>query len=187
LEFVDNDTIFMQGQPADSLYFVLRGKVRLGVAARDGKEAIVATLGDGEFFGEGCLAGQSLRMATATSAGECTLAQVNKPMMVRLLRDEPGLAEVFVRIWSPALYSLKRISSTRCSIPAASGANALRCRTSVQAKPKLAAPGPIRPPWRRWWRPDRGSTCSEQFRSWFIGLQRSRADGPSRASARLRD
>jgi CRP/FNR family cyclic AMP-dependent transcriptional regulator len=96
MEFGDNDSIFMQGQPADSLYFVLHGKVRLGVATREGKEAIVATLGAGEFFGEGCLAGQPMRMATAISVGTCTLTQVNKPTMLRLLREEPGLAESFV-------------------------------------------------------------------------------------------
>jgi CRP/FNR family transcriptional regulator, cyclic AMP receptor protein len=96
LEYRENDTIFMQGQPADSLYFLLRGKVRLAVATQEGKEAIVATLSSGEFFGEGCLADQPLRMATAISVGDCTLTQVEKPMMVRMLREEPGLAEMFV-------------------------------------------------------------------------------------------
>jgi CRP/FNR family transcriptional regulator, cyclic AMP receptor protein len=96
LEYGANHTIFMQGQPADSLYFVLGGKVKLAVASQEGKEAIVATLGCGEFFGEGCLAGQPLRMATATSVGECTLAKVEKPTMARMLHDEPGLAEIFI-------------------------------------------------------------------------------------------
>src|SRR5437763_344681 len=57
LEYGQNDTVFMQGQPADSLYFLLRGKIRLTVATHEGKEAIVAPLGGGDFFGEGCLAG----------------------------------------------------------------------------------------------------------------------------------
>ncbi len=96
LEYGEHDTVFMQGQPADSLYFLLRGKVRLAVATHEGKEAIVATLGPGEFFGEGCLAGQPLRMATAISVGDCTLTRVEKPMMLRLLHEEPGLAELFV-------------------------------------------------------------------------------------------
>jgi CRP/FNR family cyclic AMP-dependent transcriptional regulator len=91
-----NHTIFMQGQPADSLFFLLRGKVQLAVASREGKEAIVATRGAGEFFGEGCLAGQPLRMATAISVGDCTLTKVEKPMMARMLHEEPGLAEMFV-------------------------------------------------------------------------------------------
>jgi CRP/FNR family transcriptional regulator, cyclic AMP receptor protein len=96
LEYGENDTIFMQGQPADSLYFLLRGKVRLVVATPEGKEAIVATLGAGEFFGEGSLAGQPSRMATAISVGACTLTKVEKPMMVRMLHDEPGLAQMFI-------------------------------------------------------------------------------------------
>jgi len=96
LEYGENDTIFRQGQPADSVYFLLRGKVRLGVAAHDGKEAIVATLGPGEFFGEGCLAGQPLRMATAISVGDCTLTKVKTPVMVRMLHEEPGFADMFV-------------------------------------------------------------------------------------------
>lgn len=91
-----NHTVFMQGQPADSLYFILGGKVKLTVASPEGKEAIVATLGSGEFFGEGCLAGQPLRMATATSVGDCTLAMVEKPTMARMIHEEQGIAEMFV-------------------------------------------------------------------------------------------
>ena len=96
LEYGANHVIFMQGQPADSMFFLTRGKVRLTVTSHDGKEAIVATLGSGEFFGEGCLAGQPLRMATATSVGNCTLTMVEKPTMARLLHEEQGLAERFV-------------------------------------------------------------------------------------------
>ena len=96
LEFDEHDTIFMQGQTADALYFVLRGKVQLGVASQEGKEAIVATLTAGEFFGEGCLAGQPSRISTATSAGKSALMKIDKPTMSRLLHDEPGLAEMFV-------------------------------------------------------------------------------------------
>ena len=84
MEYGENHTIFMQGQIADSLYFLLRGKVKLAVASHEGKEAIVATLGAGEFFGEGCLAGQPLRMTTAISVGDCTLTKVEKPTIVWL-------------------------------------------------------------------------------------------------------
>jgi CRP-like cAMP-binding protein len=86
----------MQGEPADSVYFLLRGKVKLTVASPDGKEAIVATLSPGEFFGEGCLAGQLRRMATATSVGSCTLTKVEKSTMARLMREDAGIAELFV-------------------------------------------------------------------------------------------
>jgi CRP/FNR family cyclic AMP-dependent transcriptional regulator len=88
--------IFMQGEPADSMFFLGRGKVKIAVSSFDGKEAIVATLGPGEFFGEGCLAGQPLRMATAISVEDCTLTRVEKPIMARMLHEEKGLAEMFV-------------------------------------------------------------------------------------------
>jgi len=91
-----NQTIFMQGQPADSLFFLLRGKVKLAVASLDGKEAIVGTLGPGEFFGEGCLAGQPFRMATAISVGDGTLTKVEKSVMARMLRQQQGFADLFI-------------------------------------------------------------------------------------------
>jgi CRP/FNR family transcriptional regulator, cyclic AMP receptor protein len=96
LEYRAKRNIFMQGAPADSVLFLLRGKVKLAVTSFEGKEAIVATLGPGEFFGEGCLAGQPLRMATAISVQECTLARVEKPVMARMIHEEKGLAEMFV-------------------------------------------------------------------------------------------
>jgi CRP/FNR family transcriptional regulator, cyclic AMP receptor protein len=91
-----DDTIFMQGQAAESVYFLLKGKVRLTVATPEGKEAIVATLGAGDFFGEGCLGGQSMRMATATSVGASRLISVEKPVMLRMLHEESGFAALFV-------------------------------------------------------------------------------------------
>ncbi len=96
LEYGVNRNIFMQGQPADSVFFLLRGKVKLSVTSSEGKEAIVATLGSGEFFGEGCLAGQPLRMATAISVEDCTLARVEKPVITRMLHEQQGFAELFV-------------------------------------------------------------------------------------------
>src|SRR5579862_405868 len=93
LEYRANRTIFMQGQPADAVYFLLRGKVQLAVTSQEGKEAIVATLGPGEFFGEGCLAGQPLRMGTTVAVGSCALIKVEKQAMARRLREDQGLAE----------------------------------------------------------------------------------------------
>ena len=96
LECGADHTIFMQGEPSDSLFFILRGKVKIAVASSGGKEAIVATLGSGEFFGEGCLGGQASRTATAVSVGDCTLAVIEKPTMKRLLHEEQGFADMFV-------------------------------------------------------------------------------------------
>jgi CRP-like cAMP-binding protein len=91
-----NETVFMQGQSADALFFVLRGKVKLTVVSHGGKEAIVATLGPGEFFGEGCLVGQPTRMATATALGECTLIRMEKAAMAAMLLEGQALAGVFI-------------------------------------------------------------------------------------------
>jgi CRP-like cAMP-binding protein len=96
LEYGADDTIFVQGAPADSVLFLLRGKVKLAVTSFEGKEAIVGTLGPGELFGEGCLAGQPLRMATAISEGDCTLTKVEKSVMARMLHEEQEVAEMFV-------------------------------------------------------------------------------------------
>ena len=96
LECAARQTIFQQGSVADSLYFVTRGKVQLVVASREGKEAIVATLGAAEFFGEGCLAGQPNRIFTAIASDACTLIRVEKAAMERVLHDEPALSSVFV-------------------------------------------------------------------------------------------
>ena len=95
VEYRASRTIFMQGQPADCLLFVVQGKVRLAVGSKEGKEAIVATLGPGEFFGEGCLVGQSVRMSTATTVGGCTLIRVERQAMSAQLRDGQ-LAGVFI-------------------------------------------------------------------------------------------
>ena len=91
-----NHTIFAQGQAADAVFFLTRGKAKLVVASAEGKEGIVATLGAGEFFGEGCLAGQAFRMATAMAVGDCTLTRIEKPVMARLLHDDPRFSELFV-------------------------------------------------------------------------------------------
>jgi CRP-like cAMP-binding protein len=89
-------TIFGQGDPAPSIMFVETGTVRLSVLSHTGKEAVVAVLEPGHFFGEGCLAGQSLRMASATAMESCTVLTVENPEMVRQLRAKPEFAERFL-------------------------------------------------------------------------------------------
>jgi len=96
LEYGANHIIFSQGGPADSVFYLRRGKVKLVVTSKQGREAIVATLGDGELFGEGCLTGQLLRIATATAIADCTLVRIEKPLMVRLLHEQHDVSEMFV-------------------------------------------------------------------------------------------
>ncbi len=89
-------TIFAQGDAATSVLYVEKGTVRLSVVSHAGKEAVVAVLDAGHFFGEGCLAGQSRRMATATAMDSCTVLTVDKSEMVRLLHAQPAFADRFL-------------------------------------------------------------------------------------------
>jgi CRP-like cAMP-binding protein len=91
-----NDVIFSQGDPADAVFYIRKGKVKLVVASKQGKQAVVAILGEAEFFGEGCLNGQSLRLATARAMTESELMRVQKSEMVRVLHGEPAFAEMFM-------------------------------------------------------------------------------------------
>jgi CRP/FNR family cyclic AMP-dependent transcriptional regulator len=91
-----NDHVFVQGDPADAIHYVQDGKVKLTVVSQQGKEAVVAILGANDFFGEGCLAGQLVRMATATAMSDCSIVRLPKREMIRVLREEPRFSEVFV-------------------------------------------------------------------------------------------
>jgi CRP-like cAMP-binding protein len=90
--------VFLQGDPADSVLFILKGKVKLTVVSKEGKEAIVALLDSGSFFGEGCLAGQPRRMASATAVSECLLLRVGKQAIVRLLQQQPDFSSLFMSL-----------------------------------------------------------------------------------------
>ena len=91
-----NQTIFSQGKSADSVFYIQEGKVKLTVLSEQGKEAIVAILGTGDFCGEGCLAGQPQRMATAAAMADSRIMRLEKVAMIRLLHDEPEFSERFM-------------------------------------------------------------------------------------------
>ena len=88
--------IFQQGQPADSILYLRQGKVKLSVISAQGKEAIVATVNADDFLGEGCLAGQPLRMSTATAVNDCSLYRIEKALMTRMLHEKHEISELFV-------------------------------------------------------------------------------------------
>jgi CRP/FNR family transcriptional regulator, cyclic AMP receptor protein len=96
-DFRRNHTVFVQGDAADSIFYIQKGKVKLTVVSRQGKEAVVAILGAGDFFGEGCLAGQSVRMFTASTMTECSLMKLQMGAVIRVLHEEPSFSELFVR------------------------------------------------------------------------------------------
>jgi CRP/FNR family transcriptional regulator, cyclic AMP receptor protein len=95
-DYTKNQRIFSQGDPADSLFFIQKGKIKLTVVSKQGKEAVVALLGVNHFVGEGCLAGQPLRMASATAMGDCSIMRLQKSGVVRLLHSEPAFSELFL-------------------------------------------------------------------------------------------
>jgi CRP/FNR family cyclic AMP-dependent transcriptional regulator len=95
--FKTGRAIFTQADAADALFYVQEGKVKLTVVSDKGKEAVVALLGEGHFFGEGCLAGQQVRMSTATAISECTIVRLEKAAAIRVLHDEPSFSELFLK------------------------------------------------------------------------------------------
>ena len=96
LEYSEGRNIYQQGDPADSVLYLKSGSVKLVVTSADGKEAIVAVLGAGEFFGEGCLAGQQVRVSTAVTMTDCGLVRIERQLMVRMLHEQQPLSERFV-------------------------------------------------------------------------------------------
>ena len=94
--FLKKQTIFAQGDAADSVFYIQEGKVRLTVVSKIGKEATLAMLGEGEFFGEGGLAGQPLRMGSATAMTDCELLRIDKKAMMEALHREHEFSDMFV-------------------------------------------------------------------------------------------
>jgi CRP/FNR family cyclic AMP-dependent transcriptional regulator len=90
------EIIFSQGGVADAVFYIKKGKVKVTVISKEGKEAVVAILGVDEFVGEGCLIGQPKRLATATAMTECVTMRVDKTEIQRVLRDEPAFSEMFI-------------------------------------------------------------------------------------------
>ncbi|HEX2654221.1 MAG TPA: Crp/Fnr family transcriptional regulator [Xanthobacteraceae bacterium] len=88
--------VFSQGDPADAVFFVQRGKAKITVVSEQGKEAVVALLGTNEFFGEGCLAGQKQRIATVTSMSDAMIVRLEKAAVVSVIQQEPAFAEMFI-------------------------------------------------------------------------------------------
>ena len=102
MSFRKKETIFAQGDHMDGLFFVQTGKVRLSVVSDDGREAVLGILGAGDFFGEGGLAGQLLRMSSAVALTDCVLLNVDKTALLREMTLQPRLSALFLR------YVLKR-------------------------------------------------------------------------------
>src|ERR1700730_2392928 len=96
LEFHKNQHVFEQGDTADTVFYIQKGKVKLTVLSEHGKEAVVAILESGQFFGEGCMNGHTLRIATTTAIEDSVITSITKQAMLATLRDEPKFAELFM-------------------------------------------------------------------------------------------
>lgn len=94
--FSEGSVVFAQGDPADSIFYIQRGMVKLTVASKAGKEATIEMLEAGDLFGEGCLAGQRRRAATATALSECLIMRLERDTAAQLLQREPAFSELLL-------------------------------------------------------------------------------------------
>jgi CRP/FNR family cyclic AMP-dependent transcriptional regulator len=91
--FRENQVIFAQGDPANALFNIQKGKIKLTVVSNSGKEAVIAVLGAGDYFGEGCLAGQVVRMSTAKAMTDCVIARIARPAVLEMLQGDPAFSK----------------------------------------------------------------------------------------------
>src|SRR5947199_3374962 len=111
-------TIFTQGDEADAVFYVQKGKVKLTVVSKTGKEATIGILSEGNFFGEGSLAGQALRMGSAAAMTDCQLLRIEKKAMMAALHREHAFSDMFVAYLLARNIHYEETWSTNCSIPA---------------------------------------------------------------------
>jgi CRP-like cAMP-binding protein len=95
-EYQDRQAIYSQGDAADSIFYIQTGNVKLEIASQRGKKAVIAILGPGDVFGEGCLGNRPLRISTASAIQTSTIARVSKGVLVRLIQQEPAFAKLFI-------------------------------------------------------------------------------------------
>jgi CRP-like cAMP-binding protein len=95
-DYPKDKIVYRQGDPADSVFYIRSGKVKTTVISEQGKEAVVALLGTGDFFGEGCLTGQPQRLSTVFAMTECVIVRIAKADITRVIHEEPAFAELFI-------------------------------------------------------------------------------------------
>jgi CRP/FNR family cyclic AMP-dependent transcriptional regulator len=95
-DYLRNQDIFVQGQVADTVFFIQKGRVKITVTSEHGKEAVVAILNEGQFFGEGCLNDQPLRKSTTSALTDCQITSITKSVMLTAIRDQPQFSNLFM-------------------------------------------------------------------------------------------
>jgi len=152
-EYRKKQTVFSPGIAAEAVSSIEKGKVKLTVLSARGKEAVAAILGSGDFLGEGGLAGQPLRMATATSMTECSILRIKKETMIRMLHDERAFSELFMsyllsrntRIEEDLVDQLFNSSEKRLA-----RILLLLTRFGKEGQHELVVPGSVRKHWPKW-------------------------------------
>jgi CRP-like cAMP-binding protein len=147
-------TIFAQGDPSDAVFYIQNGKVKLTVVSNDGKEATIGILSEGDFFGEGCLAGQSRRMASATALTDAAVLRIEKSAMMRVLHREHTLSDMFVAYLLARNIRYEEIWLTNFSIRVKRGwPESFCCLPTLVRKARLRLwfLRLVRRLWQRWW------------------------------------
>src|SRR5436190_11853975 len=94
-EYPKDETLFAQGDPGDAIFYIQKGKVKLTVVSKNGKEVVIAIFGGGDFLGEACLATQPLRKARATAMSDCSVMRIQKAATIRVLHEQPAFSKLF--------------------------------------------------------------------------------------------
>jgi CRP/FNR family cyclic AMP-dependent transcriptional regulator len=147
--FPKRQTIFAQGDSSDAVFYIHRGRVKLTVVAKSGKEATIGILKDGDFFGEGCLAGQPLRMCSAITMTDCKVMRIDKKSMMKVIHGEHLFSDMFV-----AYLLTRNIRYEEDLVPARGGLLASFSCWLISARkknPRWPFPRSVRKLWRKWW------------------------------------
>jgi CRP/FNR family cyclic AMP-dependent transcriptional regulator len=126
-EYRNQEIIFRQGDPADAMFYIQDGNVKVTVASRRGKRAVLAILRQGDFFGERCLVRRSLRMSTATAIHQSTIARVKRKTIVRIMQQEPAFAKLVISYLLARIVRIEKTSWIRSCIPAKSDSRGFFC------------------------------------------------------------
>jgi len=154
VQYRKKQVLFSQGDQSSKIFYIQEGRVKLTVLSQNAKEAVVAILSDGDFLGEGCVAGQTLRMGTATAIAPSSILEIRKSAMMRVLRDEHAFSERFIAHILARNIRFEADLVTSFSIPAKDALPA-RCSCSPamarKASPRPSFPKSARKPWLKWW------------------------------------
>ena len=126
--------VFRQGDPADAVFYIRSGKAKKTVISEQGKEAVVALLGPGDFFGEDCLAGEALRLSTVSAMTNCVIARISKADITRVIHEEPAFTELFIAHLLVRNSRVGRVWSISCSIRARNAWRGLFCFWLILAR-----------------------------------------------------